>query len=148
MKPKVYVTRQLPKEAMDRIRLFCEVECWDGELPPPREVLIEKVRDAEGLLCLLTDRIDAELMSKGPKLRVISNYAVGFDNIDIPEATKHGILVTNTPDVLTETTADFAFALMMAAARRIVEGEKQVKDGKWKTWGPLILADRISTEPP
>jgi glyoxylate reductase len=139
MKPKVYVTRLLPKEAMDRIGLFCEVELWDDELPPPREVLLEKVREVEGLLCLLTDRIDAELLSKAPKLRVISNYAVGFDNIDVPEASRRGILVTNTPNVLTETTADFAFALMMAAARRLVEGDRQVREGKWKTWGPLIL---------
>jgi glyoxylate reductase len=139
MKPKIYVTRLLPGEAMDRIRSFCEVDLWDGDLPPPREVLLEKIPEVEGLLCLLTDRIDAELLNKATKLRVISNYAVGFDNIDVPEATRRGILVTNTPGVLTETTADFAFALMMAAGRRIVEGDKQVRDGKWKTWGPLIL---------
>jgi glyoxylate reductase len=139
MKPKVYVTRLLPEEAMDRIRSFCEVELWEGELPPPKEVLLEKVRDIEGLLCLLTDPIDAELLSKAPKLRVVSNYAVGFDNIDVPEATRRGILVTNTPGVLTETTADFAFALLMAAARRVAEGDRQVREGNWKTWGPLIL---------
>jgi glyoxylate reductase len=102
-------------------------------------VLLEHVRDVEGLLCLLTDKVDAELMNKAPKLRVVSNYAVGYNNVDVVEATRRGIIVTNTPDVLTETAADLAFALMMAAARRIVEGDKLVRAGNWKTWGPLIL---------
>src|SRR3990170_2316854 len=139
MKPKVFVTRLLPKEAMDRIGSKCKVTVWDEELPPTREVLLEKVRDVEGLLCLLTDKLDAELMSRALNLRVISNCAVGFDNIDTAEATKRGIIVGNTPGVLTETTADFAFGLMMAAARRIVEGDQQVRAGKWKTWGPMIF---------
>ena len=139
MKPRVYVTRILPKEAMDRVNSFCDAKTWDGPLPPPRDVLEENVVNIEGLLSLLTDKIDAELMDKAPKLKVISNYAVGFDNIDIPAATKRGIIVGNTPGVLTETTADLAFALMMAAGRRIVEGDKEVRAGKWKTWGPMIL---------
>jgi glyoxylate reductase len=124
---------------MDRIHCFCDTEVWEGDLPPPRETLLQKVRDAEGLVCLLTDRIDAELLNKAPRLRVISNYAVGFDNIDLEEATSRGIIVGNTPDVLTETTADFTFALMLAAARRLVEGERNVKAGVWKTWGLLVL---------
>ena len=139
MKPKVYVTRLLPEEAMERIRSFCDTKVWEGEVPPGRQVLLEYVRDVEGLLCLLTDKVDAELMNKAPKLRVVSNYAVGYDNVDVVEATRRGIIVTNTPDVLTETAADLAFALMMAAARRIVEGDKLVRAGNWKTWGPLIL---------
>lgn len=139
MKPKVYVTRLLPEEAMERIRSFCDTKVWEGEVPPGRQVLLEHVRDVEGLLCLLTDKVDAELMNKAPKLRVVSNYAVGYDNVDVVEATRRGIIVTNTPDVLTETAADLAFALMMAAARRIVEGDKLVRAGNWKTWGPLIL---------
>jgi glyoxylate reductase len=139
LKPKVYVTRLLPKVAMDRISSFCDAEIWDGELPPPREVILQKVRHVQGLVCLLTDKIDVELLSKAPNLRVISNYAAGFDNIDVAAATKRGIVVGNTPEVLTETTADFAFALMMAAARRIEEGYRQVRDGRWKTWGPMIL---------
>ena len=139
MKPKVYVSRLLTKPAMDRIHSFCDAEVWEGELPPPREVLLEKVRNVEGLLSLLTDKVDAELMDKAPKLKVVSNCAVGFDNIDIHEATKRGILVGNTPGVLTDTTADFAFTLLMAAARRVVEGDKQVRAGGWKTWGPMIL---------
>src|SRR5208337_994355 len=139
MKPRVYVTRILPKEAMDKINSFCDAKTWDGPLPPPREVLEENVTNIEGLLSLLTDKIDAALMDKAPKLKVISNYAVGFDNIDIPAATKRGIIVGNTPGVLTETTADLAFALLMAAGRRVVEGDKEVRAGKWKTWGPMTL---------
>lgn len=139
VKPKVYVTRLLPKEAMDRIHSFCDPRVWDGELPPPRNVLLENVREIDGLVSLLTDKIDSELMEKAPKLRVISNYAVGFDNIDIPEATRRGIIVGNTPGVLTDTTADLTFALLLSAARRVVEGDKVVRAGKWKTWGPMIL---------
>ncbi len=117
MRPKVYVTRLLPKTAMDRINSFCDADVWEGELPPPREILLQKIHDAQGLVCLLTDKIDAEVLSKAPSLHVISNYAAGFDNIDVAEAARRGIVVGNTPEVLTETVADFAFALMMAAAR-------------------------------
>ncbi len=139
MKPKVYVTRLLPKDAMDKIHSFCDAKVWEGELPPSRNILLENVTDIDGLLSLLTDKIDAELMNRARKLRVISNCAVGFDNIDVQEATKRGIIVSNTPGVLTDTTADFAFALLMAAARRVVEGDRVVRAGKWKTWGPMIL---------
>jgi glyoxylate reductase len=139
MKPRVYITRLLPKEAMDRIHSFCDAKVWDGELPPPRSILLENVREIDGLVSLLTDKIDSELMEKAPKLRVISNYAVGFDNVDIPEASKRGIIVGNTPGVLTDTTADLTCALILSAARRIVEGDRTVRAGKWKTWGPMIL---------
>lgn len=139
MKPRVYITRMLPKPAMERINSFCDAKTWDGELPPPREVITSNISDVEGLVSLLTDKIDADLMDKAPKLKVISNYAVGFDNIDMEAATKRGIIVANTPGVLTETTADFTFALLMSAARRVVEGDKVVRAGKWKTWGPMIL---------
>ena len=139
MKPRVFVTRLLPKEAMDRIKVSCDAKVWEEELPPSREVLFEKVRDIEGLLCLLTDKIDAELLSRGLRLRVISNYAVGYDNIDVAAATQRGIIIGNTPGVLTETVADFTIALMATAARRIVEGDKQVRTGRWKTWGPMTL---------
>lgn len=139
MKPKVFLTRVLPEEAMGRVKASCDAKIWEGELPPPREVLLENIRDVDGLLCLLTDKIDAELLGQALKLRVISNYAVGYDNIDIAAATQRGIVVGNTPGVLTETVADFTFTLMMAAARRIVEGDKQVRTGKWKTWGPMVL---------
>jgi len=124
---------------MDRVNSYCDAKIWEGDLPPPRDTIIENIASVEGLLCLLTDKIDAPLMDKAPKLKVISNCAVGFDNIDVDAATKRGIAVGNTPGVLTETTADFAFALMMAAARRVAEGDRNVRAGKWKTWGPMIL---------
>jgi glyoxylate reductase len=124
---------------MDRINSHCDAKTWEGELPPPRDVLLENSANVEGLLSLLTDKIDAELMDKAPKLKVVSNCAVGFDNVDIAAATKRGIIVGNTPGILTETTADFAFTLLMSAARRLVEGDKMVRAGKWKTWGPMTL---------
>jgi len=130
MKPRVFVTRVLPKEAMDRIDVSCDAKVWGEERPPPREVLLENIRDIEGLLCLLTDKIDAELLGRALRLRVISNYAVGYDNIDVVAATQRGIVIGNTPGVLTETVADFTIALMTTAARRIVEGDKQVRTGR------------------
>lgn len=139
MKPKVYVTRLIPEKGVEMLLDFCDAEVWEGELPPPREVLLNKVQDVEGLLSLLTDRIDAQLMDAAPKLKVISNMAVGYDNIDVKEATRRGIIVGNTPGVLTDTTADFAFALLMATARRIPEACRYVRAGKWKTWGPKLL---------
>ncbi|MCD6291518.1 MAG: D-glycerate dehydrogenase [Anaerolineae bacterium] len=138
-KPKVYVTRLIPEEGLNMILEACEAEVWEGELPPPREVLLEKVKGKDGLLCLLTDRVDVELMDTAGALKVISNYAVGYDNIDVKAATERGIPVGNTPGVLTDTTADFAFALLMAVARRVVEGSDYVRAGKWKTWGPRLL---------
>jgi glyoxylate reductase len=138
-KPKVYITRRIAQEALDMIGQVAEMEIWPQELPPPYEVLLEKVRDVDGLLVLLPDRIDAALMEAAPRLRVISNLAVGYDNVDIPGATKRGILVGNTPGVLTETTADFAFALLMAAARRVVEADAFTRGGRWQTWGPMIM---------
>jgi len=139
LKPKVYVTRLLPQVAMDKIQAFCDAKVWEGDLPPPRDMLLQNVVGVQGLLSLLTDKVDAELMDRAPNLKVVSNCAVGFDNVDVKEATKRRILVGNTPGVLTETTADFAFALLMAAARRVVEGDRVVRAGKWKTWGPMIL---------
>src|SRR5215469_3606167 len=138
-KPRVYVSRIIPDAGLDLIRGFCDTVVWEEELPPPHDVLLRETRDADGLVSLLTDRIDGELMDACPRLRVVSNCAVGFDNIDIPAATERGVLVGNTPGVLTETTADFAFALLMAAARRIVEGMDYVRAGRWKTWGPMLL---------
>jgi lactate dehydrogenase-like 2-hydroxyacid dehydrogenase len=139
MKPKVYVTRQVPQAGIDMVQSECEVEMWEGELPVPRDVLLEKVRDLDGLYCLLTERIDDELLDAAPGLRVISNMAVGFDNVDVAACTARGIPVGNTPGVLTDTTADLSFALLMAAARRIVEGADYVRAGRWKTWGPMLL---------
>ncbi|HEY63432.1 MAG TPA: D-glycerate dehydrogenase [Caldilineae bacterium] len=138
-KPKVYVTRLIPEEGLNMVLEACDAEVWEEELPPPREVLLEKVKGKDGLLCLLTDKVDAELMDTAGTLKVISNYAVGYDNIDVKAATERGIPVGNTPGVLTDTTADFAFALLMAVARRVVEGVDYVRAGKWKTWGPRLL---------
>jgi glyoxylate reductase len=116
------------------------VDLWTDELPPSREVLLQRVRGIDGLLCLLTDRIDGEVLdAAGPQLKVVSNHAVGYDNIDARAATARRIPVGNTPGILTDATADFAFALLMAAARRVVEGERYVREGKWKTWGPSLL---------
>jgi len=139
MKPKVYVTRQVPDEGITILQQECEVEVWGDELPIPRDVLIEKVAAIDGLYCLLTERIDAELLDAAPRLRVISNMAVGYNNIDVAACTARRIPVGNTPGVLTDTTADFAFALLMSAARRIVEGADYVRAGRWKTWGPMLL---------
>jgi len=139
VKPKVFVSRLIDREALDMIAEVAEIEVWRDELPPPYEVLLKKVKDVDGLLSLLSDRVDITLMDAAPKLKVISNLAVGYDNIDITEATKRGIQVGNTPGVLTETTADIAFALLMATARRVVEADRHVRKGQWKTWGPMIL---------
>jgi glyoxylate reductase len=134
-KPKVLVTRHILDNGLDLVRDFCEAEIWPGELTPDRAELLQLVQGLDGLLCLLTDRIDAELMeAAGPGLKVISNCAVGVDNVDVPAASARGIPVGNTPGVLTDATADFTFALLMAAARRVVEGDRQVRSGKWKTW--------------
>jgi lactate dehydrogenase-like 2-hydroxyacid dehydrogenase len=125
---------------MELVRQSCDAEFWRDELPPSRQILLEKVRGVDGLLCLLTDAIDDEIMdAAGERLCVISNFAVGYDNVDVPAATARGIPVGNTPGVLTDTTADMAFALLMAAARRIVEGADYVRAGKWHTWGPTLL---------
>jgi len=136
-KPRVFVTRRIPDAGLKMVLENTDAEVWDGELPPPHEVLKEKVRDCEGLLALLTDTIDAEIMDAAPKLKVISNYAVGYNNIDVAAATARGIKVGNTPGVLTEATADLAFTLLCAAARRIVEAADYARQGKWKTWEPM-----------
>jgi glyoxylate reductase len=139
-KPKVFVTRAIPEKGFEIIKDFCDVEVWPNELPPTRDELLQHVRGVDGLLCLLTDKVDGAIMDEaGPQLKVISNHAVGFDNIKVNAATARKIPVGNTPDVLTDATADFAFALMIAVARRINEAERYVHDGKWKTWGPMTL---------
>jgi glyoxylate reductase len=138
-KPKVYVTRHLPAAAWNELVQHCEVEIWDQETPPPYEVIREHLHDKQGLLCLLTDRIDAGLMDAGPQLKVISQVAVGYDNVDVKAATQRKIRVGNTPGVLTDATADFAFTLLLAAARRLGEGIDYVRAGKWVTWGLTLL---------
>ncbi|MBB74304.1 MAG: D-glycerate dehydrogenase [Planctomycetaceae bacterium] len=137
-KPRVLVTRLIPDVGLRPVLQECRAEVWEEPLPPPRDVLLEKVAGCEGILSLLTERIDAELMdAAGPQLKVISNFAVGFNNIDVEEATRRGIRVGNTPGVLTEATADMAFALLISASRRIVEAQEYIRQGNWKTWEPL-----------
>jgi glyoxylate reductase len=138
-KPKVFVTRKLPEVVREELIRNVDAEIWDFETPPPYEVILEKVRGKDGLLCLLTDRIDAKVINAGTQLKVISQIAVGFDNININEATTRGIRVGNTPGVLTDATADLTFTLLLAAARRIGEGIDYVRQGKWKTWGLTLL---------
>jgi glyoxylate reductase len=133
---RCFVTRRLPGPALDRLRDRHEVEVWSERLPPPYEELAARAADAEGLLTLLTDRVDAALIEHCPRLRAISNYAVGYDNIDLEAAAAGGIAVGNTPDVLTEATADLTFALLLAAARKLPESIADVRDGDWLTWEP------------
>ncbi|HEU4920541.1 MAG TPA: D-glycerate dehydrogenase [Candidatus Limnocylindrales bacterium] len=139
-RPKVFVARRIPDEGLAAVTAACDAVVWPDELPPPREDLLRAVAGCDGVLTLLTDRVDDEFLdAAGPQLKVVSNYAVGFDNVDVPACTARGIAVGNTPGVLTETTADLAWALLMAAARRLPEGDRYVRGGHWKTWGPLLL---------
>jgi glyoxylate reductase len=142
-KPKVYVTRELPERGLNLIRRYFDAEVWPEYAPPPKKVIIDKAKNVDALASLLSDKIDAEVFNAAPKLKIVSQLAVGFDNIDVAEATKRGIYVTNTPEVLTDTTADFAWALLMAAARRVAEADKYVRTGQWKVaWHPVMLAGR------
>jgi lactate dehydrogenase-like 2-hydroxyacid dehydrogenase len=139
-RPRVFVSRVIPDEGLQRIRDAADATVWLDELPPPRDELLRAIEGCDGVLTLLTDRVDDEFLDRaGPGLKVVSNFAVGFDNIDVPACTARGIPIGNTPGVLTETTADLAWALLMAAARRLPEGDRYVRAGKWKTWGPMLL---------
>ncbi|MBP3950233.1 2-hydroxyacid dehydrogenase [Bacillus suaedae] len=140
MKPKIYITRKLPASVVCQLEEICEVRMWhEEEKPVPREILEQEIMNVEGILCMLTETIDADLLEKAKKLKVISNMAVGYNNIDIALAKEKGITVTNTPDVLTETTADLTFSLLMASARRIVEASDYLRKGEWQTWSPMQL---------
>ena len=137
---KAFVTRLLPEKAMRIVRVGVEtVEVWPHELPPSRDEMLARTADVEGLLCLLTDKIDDELLAAAPRLKVVSQMAVGYDNIDVAACRARGVAVGNTPGVLTETTADLAFALLMAAARKITEAESYTRSGEWRTWSPMLL---------
>ena len=136
--PKVFVARRIPAIGLDRIVASCDADVWQDELPPSRVELLERVAGCDGILSLLTDQIDAEVMdAAGDQLKVISNFAVGYNNIDVAEANRRGIAVGNTPGVLTEATADLAFALMIAAARCLHDARRYIDNGKWRTWDPL-----------
>ncbi|MFK7820226.1 MAG: 2-hydroxyacid dehydrogenase [Planctomycetaceae bacterium] len=137
-KPRVFIARRIPIAGLEPILAACEADVWQDELPPPGQELLKRVAGCSGILALLTDRIDAEVMdAAGDELKVISNFAVGYNNIDVAEAARRGIVVGNTPGVLTEATADIAFALMIAAARCLHDARQFIDDGKWKTWDPL-----------
>ena len=133
---RCFVTRALPGGALRRLAAAHEVEVWPGRLPPSREELLAGARDADGLLCLLTDAVDADVIAACPRLRAISNYAVGADNIDLAETKKRGIKVGVTPGVLTDATADLTFALMLAVARKLPQASRDVQHGRWYTWEP------------
>ncbi len=137
--PRIAVTRLLPGGAIDRLRAAGDVTVHTADRAPTRDELRALARAADGLLCLLTERIDAALFDAAPRLRVVSNYAVGVDNVDVAEATRRGVLVTNTPDVLTEATADLTWALLLSACRRLGEGERLVRAGGWQGWAPMQL---------
>jgi glyoxylate reductase len=136
-RPKVFVTRRLPDAGLDIIRAACDAEIWPERLPPPPDIIRAKVSDCDGLAALLTDRVDAALLDAAPRLKVVSNFAVGFNNIDVAACTARGIAVGNTPGVLTEATADIAMTLLLAASRRLVESCDDAKAGRWLTWEPL-----------
>ncbi|MBC7084426.1 MAG: D-glycerate dehydrogenase [Firmicutes bacterium] len=139
MKPKIYVTRRIPQPGLDILAEVFEVEVNPYDRVVTREELIAGVKGKDALLCLLTDKIDAEVMDAEPRLKVIANYAVGFDNVDVAAATRRGIPVTNTPGVLTDTTADLAFTLLLATARRVVEADKFMRAGKYQGWAPMLF---------
>jgi len=142
-KHKVYVTREMPERGLSIIKQKFDAEIWQDYAPPPKKIIIEKAANVDALATLLSDQIDAEVFDAAPRLKIVAQMAVGFDNIDVKEATKRGIYVTNTPGVLTETTADFAWALLMALARRVVEADKYVRTGQWKVgWHPMMIQGR------
>ncbi|WP_221566649.1 D-glycerate dehydrogenase [Alkalihalobacillus sp. TS-13] len=139
--PSVFITRKVPEDTIAPLREVADVKMWDYEdTPVPRDILLEEAETATALYTILSDGIDRELFERAKHLKVVGNLAVGYDNVDVGAATEHGVVVCNTPDVLTDTTADLAFALLMAAARRIPEAEQYIKEGKWGNWSPLLLA--------
>jgi len=138
-KPSIFVTRALPGDPTPRLREVANVIVWPHDEPPPHDELVRRAADSDALLTMLTDPIDAAVLDAGKRLCIVAQMAVGYDNVDVAAATECGILVTNTPGVLTETTADLAFALLLAAARRVVEGDRLTRTGGWKSWHPSFL---------
>lgn len=136
---QVYVTRSIPEEYIERIREVADIEVWEGNSPVPREVLLDRATGVDGLVSMLTDLIDAELLDAAPQLKVVSQMSVGVDNIDVEGCRERGVRVGHTPDVLTGTVADHAFALLLAVARRLPEGADEVRSGRWGTWDPWHL---------
>src|SRR3984957_11589093 len=136
---RVFVTRPVADGALRRLAETARVDLWDDDAPPPHDELIVHLRDCDAVLSMVSDRLDAATIARAPRLRVISNLGVGVDNIDLAAATRAGIAVGHTPGVLTEATADLAFGLLMATARRIAEADRHVRAGKWRTWGPMTI---------
>ncbi|AGC47191.1 D-3-phosphoglycerate dehydrogenase [Myxococcus stipitatus DSM 14675] len=139
LRPRVFVTRQLPGEALGRLSKQVDLSVWEAELPPPPETLLAEAARSDGLVTLLTDRVDARLLASAPGLRAVSNVAVGYDNIDVRACTERRVAVGNTPGALTETSADFAFALILGLARRVAEADAYIRAGHWRTWSPTLL---------
>jgi glyoxylate reductase len=144
---RVFITRAFPFDALRRLAAEHDVDVWDDDVPPPRDVLLERAAKADALLTVITERVDAELLDAAPSIRAVANLAVGTDNIDLEEAARRGIPVGNTPGVLTDATADIAFALLLGVARRISEGEREVREGRWVAWYPthMIGGDTAGT---
>ncbi len=138
-RPSMLISRVLPEESLARARSLADVDLHTGGQPLPREELVARLQGRPGLVCLITDTIDDALLAACPGLRVVSNVAVGFNNIDVAAATRRGVVVTNTPDVLTETTADFTWTLLMATARRLVEADRYVREGRFTQWELMVL---------
>ena len=140
MKPKVFVTRRVAAEIISFLEEVAEVEVWEEESAVPREVLMEKAKKADALFTMLTEKVDEEVLANASQLRIVANMAVGYDNIDVNAAKSRGVIVTNTPDVLTEATADLVFALLLATGRRLIEANRFLHNGEWSTWNPYLLA--------
>ncbi|ANU27366.1 2-hydroxyacid dehydrogenase [Planococcus versutus] len=138
MKPIVFITQKLPDSAVIELKEQYEVRMWtEEETPAPRAILLKEAREAHALWTMMSDKVDHEVFETAPHLKIVSNLAVGYNNIDLDAARKHGVTVTNTPDVLTESTADLTFALLLATARKIIEAENTVRTGEWKSWTPM-----------
>src|SRR5437899_8959208 len=147
-KPRIFVTRRIPDAGLKKIQAATDAEVWPDQLPPSYDVIRKKIADCDGLVSLLTDRIDGALLDAAPQLKVVSNFAVGFNNVDVPAATVRGVAVGNTPGALTDATSDLAWALLMAAARRVCESATDARAGKWKTREPLgFLGQDLTGKP-
>ncbi|GAA0500096.1 D-glycerate dehydrogenase [Salinibacillus aidingensis] len=141
MKPKIYISRKIPSRFIEPYKDSWTIEMWPEEDEVvERDVLLKHAREADALFTTLTEKVDRELLDQAVNLKGVANLAVGYDNIDVEYAREKGIVVTNTPDVLTDTTADLTFALLMATARRIVEAEAFIRSGRWTTWTPFLMA--------
>lgn len=139
-KPQVFVTRKLSNEVIAMLETVAQVNVWEEDTPVPRAKLLEEIEHADAVLTMLTERVDEELLRRAKKLRIVANMAVGYDNIDVAACKSQGVTVTNTPDVLTEATADLAFALLLATGRRLTEANRFLLAGEWTSWSPYLMA--------